>query len=72
MKKIRERSCIRAEVGGGKGRGFSGEYKGNFLYPYRYGKGNSEFFDWTGGLRRFAFIVPNPKTTTIIIPSEFT
>ena len=71
MKKIRERSYIRGDWDGTSFEDFSSlQEDGETMYSYGYV--NSWFPFRTHWTRGWAFIKLNPKTTTIIIPSEFT
>ena len=70
MKKIRERSYIRSNWGGDPVEDFSGRQEEDLVYHYGHHK---DWFPLRGSwTKSYAYIRVNPKTTTIIIPSEFT
>ena len=69
-KKIRERSYIRSNWGGELVEDFSGYQSEYIVYYYKY---HSDWFPLGGSWGKcYAYIRVDPKTTTIIIPSEFT
>jgi len=70
MKKTRERSSIRGNWDGEPVEDFSGCQIEDLVYYYGFDK---DWFPLGGGWSKsYAYIRVDPKTTTIIIPSEFT
>ena len=70
MKKIRERSYIRTHWGEEPLEDFSGRQAGNNMHYYGF---DNPWFPLGGSwTKNYAYTKIDPKTTTIIIPSEFT